>query len=135
MRIGYPQKQNIHKVWVDHNQFENGVKGMRIHVKFTVHNFKGRKGSVFAYFYKKNEDTLKDSNGRYCTTEGQVSVGKNFTPRFVNSTFNDFKLFIPNHELHVRGKHNLKFMVQIFNMDTSTALSGWSDWVHFWYGY
>ena len=69
----YPPEARILKVWVDHNQFEDGVKGMRIHVKFEVDNLKGGKGSVIAYFYYKNGNPLKDFNEKYRTTNGEVS--------------------------------------------------------------
>ena len=130
-------KSDIFKVWVDHNQYQDSVKGMRIHVKFNVRNFKDGKGRVVAYFYKKNGDPLKDTNGRYNTTTGDVSTSGKFQPRYVNSVYNDFKLFFPYQELHMaRGKHNLKFRIRIFKSNNSgswDALSDLSDWVHFTY--
>lgn len=129
-------KSYILKVWVDHNQYQDSVKGMRIHVKFNVHNFKDGSGRVVAYFHKKNGDPLKDTNGRYKTTSGDVSTVGEFEPRDVNTTYNDFKLFFPYQELHMAsGKHNLKFQIRIFKFDSGTwdALSAASDWVHFTY--
>ena len=131
-------KSRIFKVWVDHNQYQDSVKGMRIHVKFNVHNFKGANGRVVAYFYKKNGDPLKDTNGRYNTTSGNVSTSGNFQPSHLKSIYNDYTLFMPNKELHlVGGKHNLKFRIKIFKFNKSgpwDALSDSSDWVHFTYG-
>ena len=127
-----PPKARVQKIWVDHNQFEDEVKGMRIHVKFDVDHFKGHKGRVSAYFYKKNGDALKDFNESYRTTGGMVSVGKNFTPSYVNAIYNDFKLFMPYQELHVRGKHDLKFRARVFS-EGNTAISPSSDWIHFTY--
>ena len=130
-------KSDISKVWVDHNQYQDSVKGMRIHVKFNVHNFKDGNGRVVAYFYKKNGDPLKDANGRYNTTAGDVSTSGKFQPGYVNSVYNDFKLFFPYKELHIaRGKHDLKFRIKIFKFNNSgawDALSDVSDWVHFTY--
>ncbi|RKU12753.1 hypothetical protein C6502_05250, partial [Candidatus Poribacteria bacterium] len=130
-------KSNIFKVWVDHNQYQDSVKGMQIHVKFNVHNFKDGSGRVVAYFYKKNGDPLKDTNGRYNTTAGAVSTWGKFQPGYVKSIYNDFKLFLPYTELHMaRGKHNLKFRIKIFKFNNSgswDALSDVSDWVHFTY--
>ena len=124
----------ILQVWVDHDQIENNLKGMQIHVKFDVNNFMGKRGKVNAYFYTHGGDRLKDSNERYRTTSGNVSVGESFTPRFVNSRYNDFKLFMPYSELHrPKAKHDLKFRVQVFNPDTGNALSSVSDWVNFTY--
>ena len=129
-------KSDILKVWVDHNQYQDSVEGMRIHVKFNVHNFKDGSGRVVAYFYKENGDPLKDTNGRYYTTSGEVSTSGKFQPKYVRSVYNDFKLFFPYQELHMpRGKHNLKFQIRIFKVDSGTwdALSTASDWVHFTY--
>ena len=128
-------KANIQKIWVDHNQFEGGVKGIRIHVKFHVDHFKGSKGRVVAYFYKKNGDALKDFNEKYDTIDGYVCVWKNFTPLYDNTLFSDFKLFMPYREFHRpqnlgSGKHDLKFRVRIF--DDNIPLSDRSDWFHFW---
>ena len=121
---------------MDHNQYQNSVKGMRIHVKFEVNNFKGAAGTVNAYFYQKDGDSLKDFNGQYKTKIGQVSVGEGFTPRYVNSTYEDFKLFMPYQELHIaRGKHNLKFDIQIFDASAGKSLSSVSDPVYFNYSH
>ena len=37
-----PRYAEIESIWVDHNQMWDGVKGMLIHVKFTVHNMLNR---------------------------------------------------------------------------------------------
>ena len=125
---------HVRKVWVDHNQYQDSVKGMRIHVKFEVNNFKGATGTVNAYFYQKDGDPLKDTNGSYYTTSGNVSTwGNNFQPSYVNATYNDYTLFMPYSELHLRGKHNLKFYIRIFGQDAGNALSDVSDWVSFTY--
>ena len=127
-------KSDIFEIWVDHNQYKDSVKGMRIHVKFNVHNFKDAKGAVVAYFHKENGDALKDTNGSYNTTSGTVSTIGNFQPSHLKSLYNDYTLFMPYKELHLaRGKHKLKFHIRIFNPGTWDALSDTSDWVHFTY--
>ena len=125
-------KARIQKVWVDHNQYQDSIKGMRIHVKFDIDNFKDTKGRVSAYFYTKNGDPLKDTNRSYYTTSGNVSTGRNFQSDYLKLIYNDCTLFMPYKELHLgRGKHNLKFYIRIFKSDTRDALSDKSDWVHF----
>lgn len=37
---------NVENVWVDYDQWQNGKKGMLIHVKFTVDGMKGREGNA-----------------------------------------------------------------------------------------
>ena len=127
-------KARILKVWVDHNQFEGAVKGMRIHVNFKVDNLKGGAGRVNAYFYAKNGKPLKDFNGSYRTINGNVSVGREFQPGYVNTLYeDDFHIFMPYSELHMAGKRDLKFCVQIFEQGTGNALSPQADWVHLTY--
>ena len=53
---------------------------------------------------------------------GRFPVRRNFQPRYVNSTYKDFKLFMPYSELHMAvGKHDLKFNVQIFDKGTGAV--------------
>lgn len=127
-------KAYIQKVWVDHNQYQDSVKGMLIHVKFNIHNFKDNKGRVVAYFYTKNGDPLKDTNGSYKTTSGNISASRNFQPDYLKAIYNDYRFFMPYKELHMaRGKHNLKFCIRIFKTNPWASLSDKSDWFHFTY--
>ena len=121
------------KIWTTYDHVQNGVKGMRIHVTFKVHNFKGKPGIAVAYFYGRNGVPLKDSNQRYWTQDGNISVGGNFQPGYVNTIYDGYTLFIPHSELHrEQGWHDLKFKVQIFNQGTGKPLSSASHWYHFW---
>lgn len=106
----------IEDVRVDHNVFEDGVKGMRIHVSFTAHNMRGSTGHIAAYFYFQNGRALNDFNDRFSSVSGQVSVGSDFTPRYADSVYNDFQLFMPYDELHLAdGEHQLQFDVVLFH--------------------
>jgi hypothetical protein len=108
-------KGAIQQVWTDHNVFEGGQKGMRIHAKFTVDNYKDIKCRMTAYFYFANGDKLKDYNGAYKTDDGQVSVGKDFNPTYVNAIYNDYTVFLPYDELHLgTGKFSLKYQVKLY---------------------
>lgn len=106
----------IKRVWIDHNVYEDSQKGMRIHVQFTARNMRGAQGRLVAYFKYQNGVALNDHNGRYRTSLGKVSVGRNFTPRYANSVYKDFKLFMPYAELHMAdGYHRLEFDVAAFH--------------------
>lgn len=108
----------INNVWVDHNVYEDGVKGMRIHVKFDVEGMKGRNGRVIAYFRYKNGKALEDKNNSYKTTSGKVCTFRNFSPSYDNSTYNDFTLFMPYDELHLGyGKTDVQFKVSIYDKE------------------
>jgi hypothetical protein len=117
---------------VDHNVYESSQKGMRIHTKFSVDNLKGIHCCAAAYFYFSSGEKLEDFNNLYSSTDGQVSVGSDFTPGYNSSTFNDFKLFMPYSELHMAdGKHDLKFYVKLYVKGGDFFAS--SKYIHFTY--
>ena len=120
----------IDKLWVEYDVLENNVKGMRIHVNFTIYNYKGRKGYCSAYFYNSDGTALKDYNNVYNTVNGNVSTSDTFVPIYDNTTFNDHTLFIPYTELHrTKGYYDLKVNVEIHGTDgtkfNSLAVSGY----------
>lgn len=122
---------SIEKVWVDHNVYQNSLKGMRIHVKFTVYNMLNRTGQATVYFYYSNGNALKDINGSYKTTNGNVATHVDFTPNYTSCIFKDLQIFMPYNELHCtnRGRYDLKFFVSIWS-DYNVEMKK-SDWVNF----
>lgn len=123
---------SIEKVSVDYNVYENGQKGMRIHVKFHVNYMLQKEGKLIAYFYD-GYSALKDCNNEYCTIEGNVCCSKVFTPSYENSSYNDFVLFMPNNDLHLnQSKYDLKFIVQIYDISSMKFLAK-SDYTNFKY--
>lgn len=109
------QKATIKEIWVDHGAYdEYNQKGMRIHLKFETEDLKGVEGQVIAYFFYDDETKIKDTNNRYSTPDGQVSVAKPFTPSYDNSTYNDFKLFMPYSELHLNSSYSCYFSIIIW---------------------
>lgn len=124
----------IHDVWVEHNKYEGGEKGMRIHIKMEVVNLNAKKCRAIAYFYDSNSNPLVDRNDSYRTTDGKVSVGKDFTPSYDNSTFSDFTMFMPYSELHVSYKSTIRFFVTLWNKSVSPnkELTD-SNWMSFTY--
>lgn len=111
---------SIEKAWTDFNVYEDGAKGMKIHVKFRVDGFKSVDGRVIAYFRYKNGNDLADKNGRYCTVNNKVSVGGDITPGYDNTIYEDYTLFIPYDELHLgSGKTDLQYHIEVhFNGDS-----------------
>ena len=104
----------IEKIWVDHNEYDDDDrKGMIIHVAFKAHNMLDKEGRVVAYFYHKDGSPLKDTNGSYCTSDGNVAKGKDFQPRYANCNYSDFKLFMPISELHLETTTSFYFVVNI----------------------
>jgi len=103
----------IHRVWTEHSKYENGEKGMEIHVKFEVSGVKGRNCEVLVYFHHENESPVKDRNGRFRTSDGNVSCSRDFVPPYESTSYADFALFMPYDELHLTGHSDLKFYVAI----------------------
>ena len=120
----------IQNIWVDHNVHENGLKGIRIHVKFNVNNMKGKTGQVAAYFYFQEGKPLKDLDRNYRSSDGQVSVSEDFTPGYQGTLYNDFTMFIPYDQLHMNnGEYDLKFEVLIWSHNDHKLAK--SDWITF----
>lgn len=106
---------NVDRVWTEHGVYKDEKKGMMIHVKFDVKNALGKNGKVIAYFNFQDGKALDDFNGKYCTTEGHVCASKKFSPKYNNSSYNDFQIFMPYSELHMgSGSSKLDFYVVIW---------------------
>lgn len=106
-------KVAINQVWVEHNKFQGLVKGMKIHVKFSTYGVRGMSGSCTAYFSFANGTRLIDYNGAFRAMDGQVSCGGTFIPQYDACTYPDYVLFMPYSELHISGKADCKFLVQV----------------------
>lgn len=114
----------IKSVWLEHSVYENGVKGMKIHVHFTIHGMLGIENTCTAYFESPKGKGLKDYNDSYCTKDGSVCCSKSFTPRYANSEYSDFTLFIPLSELHLpSGENTIYADIRIHSKSTGF----WSD--------
>lgn len=107
----------INKVWTEYNIYQNGEKGMMIHIEFETSGLKGRTIRPCVFFYHQNGDQLKGySTGNYSTTDGQATVQESATSSYENSIWKDFKLFMPYSQLPVSTP--LKYQVEIIDMTT-----------------
>jgi len=114
-----------------HDMFKDGVKGLEIHHPLTVQAMKDQELEVTCFFYYEAGGALRDTNQRYYTSAGDVSVMDKVAVQYVDATFNDFTLFIPYDELHLpAGKSDLKIRCEAFDKGVSI---GQSDWLHLWY--
>ncbi len=101
-------------LWVDYDVTEDGVKGMRIHVKFTINNMKDIDGYVAVYFEKKNGEKIMGENTKYRSKSGQLAVYKSIRPAYAEAVYKDLQLFMPYDEINIsKGKHDLKLDVDI----------------------
>jgi len=102
------------KMWVDYDITENGKKGMRIHVKFSVSKMKNVDSYLAIYFEKKDGEKLKTSNTDYRSKSGQVAIYKSLLPSYDETDYNDLQLFMPYSELNLgTGKFDLKMDVDV----------------------
>lgn len=128
----YNSSAKINKVWVDYDVYEDGKKGMRIHVNMSAYNLNSKQCRAVVYFYTESGTKLKDTNGSYRTSAGDVSCGKNFTPHYNSSSFEDFTIFMPYSELHITYKGSFKFFVNLWDQSVSPSKDlAESDWVSF----
>lgn len=109
----------INKVWADLNILESGEYGMVIHVDFSALDVEQHVLNVSACFEYSDGTPLKDSDGSYRTSTGQVAVEKTVKAQFDYSQWGDFKLFMPYSQIHTpSGKHIIRFYVQIYDGKT-----------------
>lgn len=80
----------IERVWVDHNLFNNGVKGMMIHLECEVYNLKGQTVYFYAYFYQGDNSTpLHDYYGNNLSFSAMGNV------LHTSGKWDDFRIFVP----------------------------------------
>lgn len=101
----------IKRIWVDHNTYQNGQKGMRIHIRFTVDNMNGK--TIYGYalfYYGDNVTPLKDIYGN------NLSFSSYGTPNYDGCRFEDFQIFVPYDGLNMQtgaGSIDLSFDISI----------------------
>jgi len=121
----------INTIEIEHNTYEDNEIGMKIYVTFDVNNRKNMNCHAAAYFYFSSGEILKDFNDRFYTNEGQVAVGRSFSPSYDDSHYDNFTLFIPYDELHMsNGDYKLKFIVKLYEEDSKRFFAQ-SDYFNF----
>ncbi|MCM1139042.1 MAG: BACON domain-containing protein [Muribaculum sp.] len=102
---------NITRVWVEHNVYYNGAKGMKIHASYDVENMKDKSVYMYTYFYYGDNSTpLKNPYGN------NLSMSSSGIAPYENTTFNDTWHFIPYTNLNMQpgyGSIDLSFDVSI----------------------
>ena len=114
----------IESVTTEHNVYKDGIKGMKIHVKFSVQNCKGESCRCIAYFYYGDGNKMKAKIDMYSDQGGNLSTAEDFTPGYDNTSYNDLILWIPNSELTMRksGKEDCYFVVQLYDFDIKSFI-------------
>lgn len=85
-----------------------------------------------AYFYYRDGRKLRDLNGFYRGTGGNVCTHREFTPAYDATVYNDIRLFITYIEPHTSkgAKTDLKYFVVIYADGVEKDLAV-SDWINF----
>lgn len=124
-------KATISSITGEYDVWQYGKKGVNVVITFTVSGMRGKTGLAATYYYFRSGDKLKDFNGAYRATDGQVSASTKFTPLYDSTKYTNLKIFIPYDELHLSsGRSELKVNVNIF--DENNRCIGISDWLYFW---
>ncbi len=112
------QSVNITKIWLEHGVTQNSQQGIQVHLSVQAIGFAKVNMIAVAYLDHPKGVGLRDTNGKYCTTDGTVAFTTNFTPPYDNSTWDDMKIFIPYGEMHLlEGNHTYYCRVFIFKVD------------------
>jgi hypothetical protein len=88
-------------IWVDYDIKEDGVLGMKIHLKFTAYGMKDMDAFVAIYYTYNDEmaGVLKDKNNKFVSSSGDVALYKSIKPAYDPAVYDDLTLFMPYSEL------------------------------------
>ncbi len=101
-------------LWVDYGVTEAGQFGMRIHVKFTAYKMQNLDSYLAIYFLDDNGNSLKDKNGKFNSSSGDVAVYKEMKPGYDPADYDDLSVFMPYSELDLTpGNWDLKMDVKL----------------------
>jgi hypothetical protein len=107
-------RATFEKIWVDYDVLESNLKGMRIHVKFSVYDMKNLDSYVAIYFKDKEGRPLKDRNKKFYSESGDVAVYKYLKPGYDEAMYNDLSVFMPYDELDLDpGAYDLKMAIDL----------------------
>lgn len=113
----------VYSVTIDHNVMNNGEKCMKIHSHFTVYNMKSQQVYVIAWLYDNNNknQTSYRTEAKYETNinnSHSVLAWETITPRYDNSEWKDFLLYLPNELISKSGY----IVVEIRDYSTGNTL-------------
>ena len=116
-----PITGEIKDITVEHNFVKDGVKGMKILVDFEVQHMRGVDGSCDVFCYFENGDPVKGKTSDYQTSKGNLTTSANINPRYDDTVYTDFELFVPYKEFDVgSGKYDMKFRCWIYERSNGT---------------
>lgn len=111
----YQKNLSINNVEIEHGVYENSHKGMRINVSYNISGYRGQQVYACSYFYYADGKAMKDTNGSYRTSDGDVAAHANIYPNS-DLYYSSVTIFIPNDELHItrKGKTDFQIVVKLY---------------------
>ena len=112
----------IENAWIEHNVYQNNIKGMKVHAKFSAYNIYNHKVGLVLHFVNSDGFGLKDYNNSYSDANGHVAHSDNAIASYTNTTWSDFVVFFPYSELHMTsGCKNVTLKVQLGIYDWTSS--------------
>lgn len=123
-----PVKARVISTTLTKNVTVGDIPSLVIGVDFNIDNLSSDGGRIVAFLESPKGIGVKDINGRYCTSDGKVSVGKDFGTRQTSASFKDFKLIIPMEELHITDSSKDYYIrVGVYDYKTKKYIA-WSSY-------
>lgn len=104
----------IEKIWLEHNVMKDGVQNLVIHLTMEGQGLQNKNGVVVAYVDIPKGVGHRDTNGRYCTTDNKVSASANWSSPYDRPKWDDFKIYLPNNEIHPLSGKNTYYIRAFF---------------------
>jgi hypothetical protein len=109
-------KATLNRTWVEAGVLRQGAEGISLHADFDITEAKGRLVGVQAIFYSRPGGwALRDTNDKYRLSPSLNYVASidYFRPTEQSAKINDFQLYIPVDELHLKGGHKYRIYAQL----------------------
>jgi hypothetical protein len=118
---------------MEFNAKRDGVYGIKVLANFVIDSQLGADTQIVAYFKDAAGNPLRDTDGTYRTSAGNVSASTGFKPGHHSARYDRLSIFIPYDQLHLPfdRHHDLRVNVALFDKATGTPLAG-SDYLDFW---
>ena len=94
---------------VDYNVTEDGRKGMRMSVNFTVTGMKGKDSYLAIHIQTRDGDPLPANPGDYRDVKGNLAAFQTLKPDYDDTEYTGLELFLPYDEIDLPvGRHELR---------------------------
>ena len=113
------------RLWIDYDVTQGGRKGMRIHTNFEVYNMRGIDGYLGLYFMYRDGTAIRDKNGQFDTSDGNVAVYEPIFPNSNTMVYRDLPIFMPYDELDLPdGDYKLSVRANVIYKEGGNIQNG-----------